>query len=202
MLQCHHCHPGLPLLPGCKGWRVMGCRGADGLVIPKNTATEANSDSWHANECELDPGFFVVKISCSCDNQARYTMTTLPKDPKDPWQEKMFKPHGTTLAQTLLSHAWVLFMIYCEWRLVVLTWYQELLVQNIIPNSILRNTKQREKLVSIPCPVERPSSPIKINSPHDNGGCNDHHPCYISYVKTTSAHLYSVLKLSGGPAKF
>ena len=113
-------------------------------------------------------------------------MTTLPKDPKDPWQEKMFKPHGTTLAQTLLSHAWVLFLIYCEWKLVVLTWLQELLVQNIIPNSILRNTKQREKLVSIPCPVERPSSPIKINSPHDIGGCNDHHPRHVSYVKTTS----------------
>ena len=44
----------------------------------------------------------------------------LPKDPQDPWQEKKnFKPHGMTSAQTLLSHAWVLFMIYSEWRLVL-----------------------------------------------------------------------------------
>ena len=72
----------------------------------------------------------------------------LPKDPQDLWQEeKNFKPHGMTLAQILLSHAWVLFMIYCEWRLV-LTQLQALLVQNIIPNSIkYRNTKQREKLL-------------------------------------------------------
>ena len=69
----------------------------------------------------------------------------LPKDPK----KKGTSSHmAWPKAQILLSHAWVLFMIYCEWRLV-LTQLQALLVQNIIPNSIkYRNTKQREKTVS------------------------------------------------------
>ena len=177
----------------------MGCRGADGLgwfQKIQQLRLIVTADMWTG--VNWTQAFLLWRyLAVATTKQDTHTMTTLPKDPEDPRQEKKFKPHGTTLAQTLLSHAWVLFIIYCGWRPVVLTQLQELLVQNIIPNSILRNTKQREKVVSIPCPVEGPSSPIKINSPHDIGGCNDHHPCYVSYVKTTSEPR--VGKVTGGP---
>ena len=51
MLQWHHCHPGLALLPGCKGWRVMGCRGGLGsfqkiqqlrLIVTADMQTSVN----------------------------------------------------------------------------------------------------------------------------------------------------------------
>ena len=116
MLQWHHCHPGLPLLPGCKGWRVMGCRGADGLGWFQKiqqlrlimTADIQTSVNW-------TQAFLLWRyLAVATTKQDTHTMTTLPKDPKDPWQEKKFKPHGTTLAT---DHAWGFFMIYCEWRL-------------------------------------------------------------------------------------